>query len=108
MVHTLLLWKLATGHLCPLALGESGKIVDFRVALAFPSDVGDDGEGAFDLSSPAQRLRSGDLVRVAEGPFENMLGRLLELADHERVYVLLELLGRSVRAEFAAAAVEAA
>jgi transcriptional antiterminator RfaH len=65
-------------------------------------------EGAFDLSAPAQRLRSGDLVRVTEGPFENMLGRLLALADDQRVYVLLELLGRSVRTEFAAAAIEAA
>jgi transcriptional antiterminator RfaH len=65
-------------------------------------------EGAFDLHSPAQRLRSGDAVRVTEGPFESMLGRLLGLADHERVYVLLDLLGRSVRAEVAALAVEAA
>lgn len=67
-----------------------------------------EGEGAFDLLSPMQALRTGDAVRVTAGPFEDLVGRLLDLADHERVYVLLDLLGRSVRAEVAAAAVEAA
>ena len=50
----------------------------------------------------------GDAVRVTEGPFENLIGRLLSVADHERVFILLDLLGRSVRAEVPAAAVEAA
>jgi len=65
-------------------------------------------DGAFDLLSPAQRLRVGDAVRVTEGPFEDLIGRLLSVADHERVFILLDLLGRSVRAEVPAAAVEAA
>jgi transcriptional antiterminator RfaH len=67
-----------------------------------------EGEGAFDLLSPAQRLRAGDAVRVTQGPFEDLIGRLLGMADQERVYVLLELLGRTVRAELPAMAVEAA
>jgi transcriptional antiterminator RfaH len=66
------------------------------------------GEGAFDLVSAAQRLRDGDLVRVTEGPFADLVGRLLSVADHERVYILLDLLGRAVRADVPAAAVEAA
>jgi transcriptional antiterminator RfaH len=65
-------------------------------------------DGAFDLLSPAQHLRAGDAVRVIEGPFEDLIGRLLSVADHERVFILLDLLGRSVRAEVPAAAVEAA
>jgi transcriptional antiterminator RfaH len=65
-------------------------------------------DGAFDLLSPAQRLQAGDAVRVTEGPFEDLIGRLLSVADHERVFILLDLLGRSVRAEVPAAAVEAA
>jgi len=65
-------------------------------------------DGAFDLLSPAQHLQVGDAVRVTEGPFENLIGRLLSVADHERVFILLDLLGRSVRAEVPAAAVEAA
>lgn len=64
--------------------------------------------GAFDLLSPVQRLRAGDSVRVVEGPFADLVGRLLGMADHERVYILLELLGRTVRAEVSALAVEAA
>lgn len=64
--------------------------------------------GAFDLLSSAQRLRAGDSVRVIEGPFADLVGRLLGMADHERVYILLELLGRTVRAEVSALAVEAA
>ena len=65
-------------------------------------------DGAFDLLSPVQRLSVGDAVRVTEGPFENLIGHLLSVADHERVFILLDLLGRSVRAEVPAAAVEAA
>jgi transcriptional antiterminator RfaH len=67
-----------------------------------------EGEGAFDVVSPLQRLRLGDAVRVTEGPFEDLVGRLVGLADHERIHILLELLGRTVRAEVAATAVEAA
>lgn len=65
-------------------------------------------DGAFDLLSPAGRLRAGDAVRVTEGPFADFVGRLLGRADHERVFVLLELLGRTVRAEVSALAVDAA
>ncbi len=67
-----------------------------------------EGEGAFDVLSPAQQLRAGDRVRVTQGPFEDFVGRLMGVADHERVYILLDLLGRAVRAEVAATAVEAA
>ncbi|HUH83604.1 MAG TPA: transcription termination/antitermination NusG family protein [Stellaceae bacterium] len=65
-------------------------------------------DGAFDLLSPTQRLRAGDDIRVTQGPFADLIGRLLGVADHERVFVLLDLLGRSVRAEVAALAVEPA
>jgi transcriptional antiterminator RfaH len=67
-----------------------------------------EGEGAFDVLSPASVLRAGDTVRVTQGPFADFVGRLLGIADHERVYILLDLLGRAVRAEVAATAVEAA
>jgi transcriptional antiterminator RfaH len=67
-----------------------------------------EGEGAFDVVSPVQNLCAGDAVRVTEGPFADLVGRLVGLADHERVYVLVELLGRAVRTEVSARAVEAA
>jgi transcriptional antiterminator RfaH len=66
-----------------------------------------EGAGAFDgLSRRTPRL--GDLVRISAGALEDMIGRLIELRDQDRVVVLLELLGRKVRAQIQAASVEAA
>jgi transcriptional antiterminator RfaH len=64
--------------------------------------------GAFDRFDRRQNLRLGDLVRVTAGAFEDMLGRLVELRDQDRVVLLLEMLGRTVRAQFRAEIVEAA
>ncbi len=64
--------------------------------------------GAFDDLSPARRIRPGERVRLREGPFAELVGRLADAPDDERVVVLLEFLGRTVRCEFAAAAIEAA
>lgn len=64
--------------------------------------------GAFDRLDARQSLPLGGRVRVTTGAFEDMVGRLMELRDHERVVVLLELLGRAVRAQLPAEAVETA
>jgi transcriptional antiterminator RfaH len=64
--------------------------------------------GSFDRVDPQHSLRLGGLVRVTAGALEDMVGRLIELRDQDRVVVLLELLGRAVRAQLHAAAVEAA
>jgi transcriptional antiterminator RfaH len=63
--------------------------------------------GTFDRITARQSFRVGDLVRVAEGAFGEMIGRLVELRDRDQVVVLLELLGRSVRAQLDAVAVQA-
>lgn len=64
--------------------------------------------GLFDQLDPARRLRLGEMVRITAGAFEDMIGRLVELRDQDRVVVLLDLMGRAVRAQLGAAAVEAA
>jgi transcriptional antiterminator RfaH len=64
--------------------------------------------GNFDRLNHQHSLRLGEFVRVTTGAFEDMVGRLIELRDQDRVVVLLELLGRTVRAQLLAAAVEAA
>jgi transcriptional antiterminator RfaH len=64
--------------------------------------------GAFDRLDARQSLSLGGRVRVTAGAFEDMVGRLVDLRDHDRVVVLLELLGRAVRAQLSTEAVEAA
>lgn len=65
-------------------------------------------EGVFDALPSAQRLSAGDAVRVTEGPFADLVGRFAGLSGSDRVCVLLEFLGRAVRTEVSALAVEAA
>ena len=64
--------------------------------------------GAFDRLDSRPALKLGELVRVTAGAFEDMVGRLVELRDQERIVVLLELLGRAVRAQLRAEVVETA
>lgn len=64
--------------------------------------------GAFDRDTVRQSLRLGELVRVTSGAFEDMVGRLVELRDQDRVVVLLDFLSRGVRAQLGSAAVAAA
>lgn len=63
--------------------------------------------GCYD-DNHAARLTPGQLVRVLAGPFADLVGRVAALADSERVYILLDLLGREVRAKIQADAVTSA
>jgi len=65
-------------------------------------------DGAYDKLDPRQSLRPGDLVRITAGAFGDMAGRLVVLHGTDRVIVLLELLGRKVRAELMGNMIEAA
>jgi transcriptional antiterminator RfaH len=62
--------------------------------------------GAFDRLAQRRPLRLGELVRISAGAFEDMIGRLVELHEQDRVVVLIELLGRTVRTQLHAALVE--
>ena len=64
--------------------------------------------GDFDRLDPRVSLRLGELVRVTAGALEDIVGRLVELRDQDRVVVLLDLLGRTVRAQLRVEAVKAA
>jgi transcriptional antiterminator RfaH len=65
-------------------------------------------DGTFNDLSSAARMREGDAVRVVDGPFAELIGRFCALAETERVIVLLDFLGRQVRATLRADAVVAA
>ena len=82
-------------------IGVANVIRQGELPLPVPSSVVDeirDGEcaGRFDDLSPVARLAAGAFVRIKDGPFGDLIGRLQSLADGERVNVLLELLGREV------------
>ncbi|MFZ3236080.1 MAG: transcriptional activator RfaH [Stellaceae bacterium] len=65
-------------------------------------------DGAFNGLDPRRTLQPGELVRVTAGAFADAVGQLVELYDNDRVVVLLDLLGRAVRARLAGNMVEAA
>jgi transcriptional antiterminator RfaH len=65
-------------------------------------------EGLLVLAAQATRFRAGDAIRVTEGAFEACQGLFLAATDHERVAILLDLLGRKVRVMLDAGAVAAA
>ncbi len=55
--------------------------------------------GAFNHSAEVRGLKQGDPIRVAAGPFAELVGRFQGLATADRVFVLLEMLGRSVKVQ---------
>ena len=64
-------------------------------------------DGAFEHAAQVQGLRPGDPVRVAAGPFADLVGRFYGMAATDRVFVLLEMLGRSVKAQLLSEIVDA-
>jgi len=52
-------------------------------------------------------LQPGDQVRILQGPFAGQLGLYAGMRPHERVLVLLQLLGGQQRVELAKDSIEA-
>jgi transcriptional antiterminator RfaH len=63
--------------------------------------------GLIDLPKPP-KFRTGDRVRVTQGPFAGHVGLYAGMKPRERVEVLLRILGGSQRVTLAADAVEQA
>jgi len=64
-------------------------------------------DGYLDYAAPVARFKPGAPIRVVNGPFEACCGLFEALTEHERVAILLDLLGRKVRVILDAHAVEA-
>lgn len=85
-------------------IGMSGLVCQGERPVAVPPDVVDelrareDDKGFVELN-PVSELAPGAPVRIDRGPFADLVGRFAGLTDHERVIVLLNLLGRQVRAK---------
>ena len=59
------------------------------------------------IELPKLRLEPGARVRVLQGPLQDHIGLLAALRPHERVLVLLQLLGGQQRVELARSSIEA-
>lgn len=81
--------------------------------LALPAGVVEEieqreADGAFAQAGAVRALRIGDHVRIVHGAFADLVGRFFGMSDCERVFVLLDLLNRQVRAEVSVDAVQPA
>jgi transcriptional antiterminator RfaH len=101
----------AQWHTARWSAGVIGIIMDgikpARVADAVIADIRSrERGGLIDLQPPPGALRPGDRVKVTVGPFTGCLGLYAGMRAHERVLVLLAVLGGQVRTELAKDAIE--
>jgi transcriptional antiterminator RfaH len=59
------------------------------------------------IELPKRMLKSGDRVRILAGPFKGHLAIYVGMSAHERVAVLLQILGAATRVTLASADVQA-
>jgi transcriptional antiterminator RfaH len=59
------------------------------------------------IELPKLRLEPGMRVKVLQGPLQDQIGLLAALRPHERVLVLLQLLGGQQRVDLARSSIEA-
>lgn len=65
-------------------------------------------QGDFDHEAQIRKIKPGDPVRITAGPFADIVGQFCGVATEQRVYVLLDLLGRVVKAQLPNRAVDPA
>ncbi len=78
--------------------GENPAVVPDRIVEELRARAGDN--GVIDLDNgqgTASRFQPGERVRVEEGALVDQVGLFQTRLDAERVYILLNLLGRDVR-----------
>jgi transcriptional antiterminator RfaH len=93
------------------AAGVRRLVMDGQVPARVPDAViaeirSRERNGFVELSKPA-RLAPGMRVRVISGPLHDQIGLLAVLRPHERVLVLMHMLGGEQRVELARSAIEA-
>jgi transcription elongation factor/antiterminator RfaH len=83
-----------------LTYGGEPRPVPHGVVESLIEAADPDGNILFDF-----HLREGQSIRVTAGPFADLVGRLERLDDHDRVSVLLEIMGGKVRVSLSQALV---
>ena len=95
------------------AAGVRRLIMDGEQPARVPGGVIDEirarenADGFIELLPRQRGLRVGDRVRVVSGPFVGQLALFAGMRPHERVLILLALLGGEQRVELARGAIEA-
>ncbi len=51
------------------------------------------------ITKPTSPYQIGDAVRIFSGPFDGLIGEILELGDQDRITVMLNFLNRSVKTQ---------
>lgn len=64
-------------------------------------------EGVIDDKASSPVIAAGTQVRISWGPLVDQVGTLVQLSDHERVEILLELMQGTVKVSLPRAAVQA-
>lgn len=64
-------------------------------------------EGVIDDKASSPVIAAGTQVRISWGPLADQVGTLVQLSDHERVEILLELMQGTVKVSLPRAAVQA-
>lgn len=57
------------------------------------------------LGAP-ENLKAGDSVRIISGPFSQQIGRIASAESNDRIFLLMELMGRAVRTQVSATQLE--
>ncbi len=88
-----------------VATGDRPMPVPAGVVEALQAEA--DGDGFIEVRPPVNTFAPDTPLRIVEGPMTDLVGRFQSLDDAERVVLLLDLLGRSVRVQVPLGAVEA-
>lgn len=83
-------------------IGVSQLVCNGEAPASVPEEIiaelrGRENEGGFVRLERRPRFARGDQMRVVDGIFDACLGLFEDMVDHERVAILLDLLGRKVR-----------
>jgi transcriptional antiterminator RfaH len=94
-------------------IGVSRLVCNGETPASVPEEIiaelrGRENEGGFVRLERRSRFARGDQIRVVDGIFHACLGLFEDMVDHERVAILLDLLGRKVRVVLHGDAVAAA
>ena len=89
-----------------VSMSDGGRPTPVPAGIVEALEARRDADGLIAVD-PMARLKTGDSVRLCEGPFAEVEGIFASVDDHDRIVVLLDLMGRPVRVQVTRDSVEA-